>query len=172
LVTAFLPFAYKCLVFGIVVFFTFLMPGFTVYLFTKSGQAQSIMLPSAEERRLPFLMTTVYYFLAYYLLREVRLPAIFSLSMLGAAISVGLATWINYYWKISIHMIGIGGVCGALFGLGRFIDQDVTLPFVFFILLSGLLAGARLERKAHDEPQLLAGFLLGFFSIFLVLVFV
>lgn len=167
-----LPVPYKVMVFGIVFFFTFLMPGLTVFAMQKTGQVESLLLRTTEERRLPFWMTTMYYFAAYYVMHEVRLPAMFSLTMLGAAISVGLAALINHFWKISIHMIGIGGVCGALLGLGRFIEADVTLPFVVFILLSGLLAGARLERKAHDTSQLLAGYLVGFFSIFLILVFV
>ena len=171
LVAFILPVAYQIMVFCIVFFFTFLMPGITVYTMQKTGQVESLLLRTAAERRLPFWITTFYYFAAYYVMKEVRLPALFSLTMLGAAISVGLAAIINHFWKISIHMIGIGGVCGALLGMGRFIDADVTYPFVFFVLLSGLLAGARLERNAHDTPQLLAGYLVGFFSIFAVLVF-
>ena len=113
LVAFILPVAYKIMVFSIVFFFTFLMPGITVYTMQKTGQVESLLLRTAAERRLPFWITTFYYFAAYYVMKEVRLPALFSLTMLGAAISVGFAAIINHFWKISIHMIGIGGMTKA-----------------------------------------------------------
>lgn len=170
LASSLLPLTYKIMVFAIVFFFTFLMPGLTVFMMTKTGQVHSLLLRTAQERRLPFLMTTLYYFMAYYLMREVRVPSLFSMTMLGAAISVGIAAGVTFFWKISIHMIGIGGVCGALLGLCRYLDADLTYPLVAFIVLSGLLASARLERKAHTPAQLLVGFLVGVLSIFVLLV--
>ena len=149
--------------------FTFLFPVATVILLNLWNMVGSLYLKTAEERRLPFLATAIFYILAYYLMKKNHLPELFNLVMLGASLSVLLACFVNYQWKISIHMIGLGGISGALLGLGNHLGSDLFFPFVITILLSGLIGTARLSLSSHTPAQIYAGFSLGFACQFLVL---
>jgi hypothetical protein len=127
-------------------------------------------METKEERLVPFAANAALLMISYYLLEKLQLPGVYSSLLLGAAISVLLALLINSKWKISIHMIGIGGMTGILFGLSTFLFIDLRLPMVFSLIVAGLLATARLSLNAHSPAQLYAGFGLGFFCEYVLLV--
>jgi ABC-type multidrug transport system fused ATPase/permease subunit len=61
---------------------------------------------------------------------------------------------ISSFWKISMHMAGVGGFSTALvFVFGA--------PALWAFLSLPLVAWARLHRRKHDIPQLIAGALAG-----------
>ena len=61
---------------------------------------------------------------------------------------------ISSFWKISMHMAGVGGFSTALvFVFGA--------PALWALLSLPLVAWARLHRRKHDIPQLVAGALVG-----------
>jgi len=61
---------------------------------------------------------------------------------------------ISNYWKISLHMAGVGGFSIALlFVFG--------LPSLWALLSLPLVAWARLHRRKHTIPQLIAGAMIG-----------
>ena len=69
---------------------------------------------------------------------------------------------ISSFWKISMHMAGVGGFSTALvFVFGA--------PALWAFLSLPLVAWARLHRRKHDIPQLIAGALAG--TLITVLVF-
>ena len=72
-----------------------------------------------------------------------------------------VASIVSRYWKISLHMLGIGGVVGVLFSLNIWFGNLSNL-LIIFILTSGLLGYARLKEKAHNATQVYLGFLIGF----------
>ena len=73
------------------------------------------------------------------------------------------------FWKISLHLIGIGGVLGVFLAL-QIIKGGLLNLIVALILVSGILAFARLKEKAHSPAQVYAGFLLGVFSEFFIVI--
>jgi len=61
---------------------------------------------------------------------------------------------ISSFWKISMHMAGVGGFSTALvFVFGA--------PALWAFLSLPMVAWARLRRRKHDIPQLIAGALAG-----------
>jgi hypothetical protein len=61
---------------------------------------------------------------------------------------------ISNFWKISMHLAGVGGFSTALvFVFGT--------PVLWAFLSLPLVAWARLHRRKHDIPQLIAGALVG-----------
>jgi hypothetical protein len=112
---------------------------------------------------------------AYYLLFDyfnIETDPIIKVFYFGCFLSIVGALIITLEWKISIHMIGIGGFTGAVFLLS-YISNEVLLPaLVIAILITGLVGYSRLSLKAHSLKQIIAGFTLGFLSetIFLLLV--
>lgn len=68
---------------------------------------------------------------------------------------------VNYFEKISIHMLAMGGIFGTFAGLAIGFHYDLWLILFLLALASGLTGFARLKLKAHTEAQVYSGFGLG-----------
>ena len=156
-------------VFAIVIFNTLVMPLFISWLLYRRGLIKSLEMDDRQERILPFLFTAVLIMLAYYMLLKLGLPRIFYVLLLGAAGSVVLAVLITLKWKISIHMIGIGGITGMFFALSTLFMLDFRIPVLISLIVAGIIGVARLSISSHQQMQIYAGFFVGFLCEYLVL---
>jgi hypothetical protein len=69
---------------------------------------------------------------------------------------------ISIYWQISAHSVGIGGVVGIVAGIiTKFGETDLVLVLAALIMLTGMVASARLRLNAHTPAQIGAGLMLG-----------
>jgi len=100
------------------------------------------------------------YAAAFYVLKDI--PVFIPIFILGAIASMVIAMVINLKWKISLHMIGIGGFCGGLAALFILTQEGSPVYLAFAFILAGVLGTARLLLEAHTSMQILAGFMLGF----------
>lgn len=154
---------------GILIFIiTGLLPMLTAVLMSRLGIIKSMQMDQREERIWPFVITAIYYYLGYYLLKQLDLSPIFLLFMLGAFVTVVIGLMVSFFWKISVHMIGMGGLVGAFTGLSLKLMIDVPVLIIALILLSGLTGFSRLKLLAHNPAQVLAGFVAGFGSFILL----
>lgn len=147
---------------GLLFISTVLMPLTFVFMMLRMGRIDTMQMERQRERNWPLLTTAMIYAGGYYAIRSRAVPDFIQLFLLGAVIGMLLALVVNLKWKISLHMIGIGGLCGgitAAFMLG--IDGNLWLAAGCF-LAAGLLGTARLYLHAHSPVQVLAGFLTGF----------
>ncbi|HRH67848.1 MAG TPA: hypothetical protein PLU53_16250 [Bacteroidia bacterium] len=159
----------KVALYSIVLLNTLLLPVAISYFLIRRGWIHSFEMEKKEERIIPYISNAILMMIAYYMMRELMLPKIFDLLILGAAASVVIAVIINLKWKISIHMIGMGCIVGTFFGLSTFMLVDLRIPILFCLLLAGLLGAARLSLGAHQPLQIYAGFFVGFFCEYLIL---
>ena len=92
---------------------------------------------------------------------------------MGAAttISILLITVINFKWKISAHLSGIGGLVGAVFGVCYRMAYNPLWLLILLLAISALIALSRIELKAHTPLQTLAGFAMAFILVFLPAIF-
>ena len=81
--------------------------------------------------------------------------------MIGALIILFIAHAITLRWKISIHMLGIGGLTGALIGLSQRFQYDHFIMISVVVLLAGFVGYARLKTNSHNFQQVYAGFIIG-----------
>ena len=163
------PYSVKLVLFTVVVFNTFIMPVFIVYLLLKRGYIKSFNMEERNERSVPFVVQAILMMITYYMLLRLELPRIFYLMLLGAAISVLIVVLINLKWKISIHMVGIGGIAGMLLGLSTLLFLDLRMPVIISILFAGILGTARLRMGAHRPAQIYVGYLVGFVCEYFIL---
>lgn len=163
-----IPMKAKWMIGIFVLIITGLLPLLMTFIMTKIGIIRSILMQEREERIWPFVVTAMFYYLAYYLLNRLELSPVYTLFMLGAFISVVAGLMISFFWKISAHMIGMGGMVGAFTGLSITLMIDASLLIVLLILLSGFTGFARLKLTAHSPAQVMAGFLTGFGILFLI----
>lgn len=160
----------EIVIYAVVFTTTFFLPAITSWIFFKKGMINSLQMETKEERKMPFLITLIYYLIGYYLLLKYSLPGIFYLILLAATAAVTAAIIINMKWKISIHLIGIGGIAGVLLGMSHRFTIDLFLPITISIFCAGLLGTARLIMESHNQAQIYSGFVVGFLCEFLIIV--
>lgn len=146
---------------GITIFTAIVSPLLIVYLLLRFKIITSIYTETKEERVYPILTVAAFYYLTYILLKGFQVSAIFSYYMLGSTLLAIVVLFINFYKKISLHMVGMGSAIGLFSGLIYRFQIDFAMLIIVGILLSGLVGYARLESKSHHPAEIYAGFLLG-----------
>ena len=144
---------------------TSIIPLFITVLLKQLKIISSLQMPDREERKIPFALTCFCYFYAYYLLKhhlELNLNGLIFYFIFFGMFATILGFFITLSWKISIHMIGIGGITGILTLLSKTSDPPLLYPLIITILCAGLIAFSRLQLNAHNSKQIIAGFCLGF----------
>lgn len=123
-----------------------------------------------RERNWPLLQTAIVYGVAFYVLVQAkRIPPVIPVFILGATSAMVVAMLINLKWKISLHMIGIGGLCGAITSMYIMLQEGNPIWLALIFLCAGVLGSARLMLLAHNSLQILSGFILGFVIEFALL---
>jgi hypothetical protein len=171
-VTFNIPKQLHILIFAIVGVYTVLIPLLTSVILKKLGLISNYDMNDRNERKLPFLIAGFSFFFCYYMLQKYPTLFIISLIMLGATIAMLLTLIINYKFKISAHMIGIGGLVGCLSGLTILLGIDYRVLIIIGLLIAGVIGTARLYLGAHAPYQVYSGFFIGFFSEFCLLILI
>ena len=159
--------------FFLLVMFPILIVAMLVGLKMISG----FQMVKREDRIGPLLITMAFYIWFFINTKDnPSYPDSLRFVALGAALSVGLAFFINNFSKISLHAIGASSFCIALillfFRLNQpFVDIDLyfiggyRLSAIFVIFLSLVIAGAvgssRLYLKAHEPQEVYGGYIVG-----------
>ena len=152
------------------ILFTLILPVLIILFLAKKGMIKSPYLHQREDRNLPYIMYIVCYVMLYYFLLPMYLPPVIYMMMLGSAFTIAVALLVNLKWKISAHMIGIGGALGTVVGISmRFSEPLISIIMALFIG-AGLVGFSRLQLNAHSSAQVYSGFLLGFLSLCLFIV--
>jgi hypothetical protein len=157
-----IPAPVRLFIYGTVIVTTLALPALFVLLLYQRGRVKSLEMAEANERRLSYLVTAVFYFIAFWLMKTWQVPRIFPVLFAGACFIIVAAFLINLRWKISIHMMGLGGLLGLVWCLPGLLYVNVLPYFTALVLIAGLTGTARLLRQAHTPAQVYAGLLAGF----------
>lgn len=84
-------------------------------------------------------------------------PLFVKIISLSSLLLTALALPITYYWKISLHMIGMGAFTAFIVIYFRY----HWIPILLAITFSQQVAWARMFLKSHDIWQILVGYALG-----------
>jgi hypothetical protein len=162
---AYLPFEYKKMILLIVFLCTFIIPLSILPFFLYHKIIDDINMTGTRERFAPLVISFILFILCYFLLRRVPIPPDYLSFCLGCAASAFLTLLVITKWRISLHMLGIGGLVGLLTYL--IIKMQVNLGFylILAIIAAGLTGTARLLLNAHEPFEIYAGFLAGFLII-------
>lgn len=150
---------------------TFVFPSVLTFILYKRKLISSMHLENREERNIPFIFTIIFYYGAYYMLKNNGIPAIYLILLLVSTLMVILMFFINLKFKISIHSMSVGALNGLLIGVAYRFQLDLSLMIISSILISGLVAYARLAMGAHRQSEIYSGFSIGFFGMILLFFF-
>lgn len=140
-----------------------LLPVVLIGMLKITGFVKSFSLEIRSDRHIPHLFTFLLYLLLSLFLRKITpLPGPVQAMLPGTALCIGLVGLITFWWKISSHLAGIGGISGFFLAFFLMSGRQEFLLLLFLSLLAAvLIATARWYLKAHDKSQLIAGFFLG-----------
>jgi|SRR4051812_23564632 len=169
--STFIPTQLKIIIVALTFLFTFIFPAVNAWILLKMGRIKSLEMENPQERLLPYGTTLLYYAALLYLLYNSHFPVICKLLILGAAFCILFTLLVNLKWKISAHMVGVGGITGAILAILYRLQSDMELAFFIIILIAGIIGYARLKLNAHTPAQVYAGFLVGVLIQLILIVF-
>lgn len=141
---------------------TLVFPLIFIMILIKIGSVKSLEMKTHQERVLPLFNTVISMVLGYFFLKPFLAYSPLLLGeFLGAIIIIGFASIISNFWKISLHMLAIGGLLGVLISI-HILYKPINPFIITCLFLSGILAYARLNERAHNKTQIYIGFLAGF----------
>ena len=111
-----IPTSARQMILGMVFIVTFVFPVLMMFILYKRKVIRSFNMSTREERILPLFITGIFYFMAYHIIKQLQIDEIYQRVFLGSAFLVLIALVISFIWKISIHMIGMGGILGVFIG--------------------------------------------------------
>ncbi len=161
-----------------------LAPAISLFLLYRRGVIADLEIRNPGQRMLPFALVGAYYVLTYGWVHYGDLASVIPLPyhrmLLGLAGSIFLGVLITRWFKISMHMLAVGGVLGAWAGAGVFeplvrswqgsvwmglpkvgwagVWTDGTLLLlVAGLLVSGTVGSARMALQVHRPSEVYIG---------------
>ncbi|MFO7873868.1 MAG: hypothetical protein R6U62_05245 [Bacteroidales bacterium] len=150
---------------------TAIIPVLSVLILKQARFIKDLTLDERQERILPLLIATVMLFFTFYLLRQLTLPSLIYYYVTGAAMLVLSSLVITFYWKISVHMISLGGLTGFLIVVSLLLRADISHLIIAAFLVSGITAASRIHLQSHTPAQVYTGYLLGVFIMLMLFVY-
>ncbi|MCQ2288395.1 MAG: hypothetical protein MJZ74_04795 [Muribaculaceae bacterium] len=150
---------------------TCILPVTCIGLMHHYGFISDKRLRNPKERTIPYIFAIVCYVIATFYINSIHAPAWFTMFAAGGTLTLLITTLVNFKWKISAHMGGMGGIVALLYqmhveGISAF---DLFWVLCAAIMLSGLLGSARMLLKCHTAPQVILGFANGYACVTLAM---
>ena len=138
------------LLFFISILFTNILPLFTIIYYKNLGKLSAFDAPLRQERIELLVIAAIYNAIGFILLDHLGASQLIKGLMFCYAINTAIVWRITIYWKISIHMVGIGGPIIALWFSG--FEYPIVMGSIII-----LVSTARVILKAHTPAQVIAG---------------
>lgn len=169
-ILALIPVEAACMVTLVIFILTCIVPSLVVFLMKSLGFVSDYSISNRKQRPIPYMATILSFVVAAIYINAVDAPIWISVYFLAGAGAALTAFIINWWWKISAHMAGIGGLLALIMNLqyDGLAIIDITLIIYITIIATGVLGTARLYLNRHTFWQVIFGFLNGFLWVFLL----
>ncbi len=144
---------------------TAIAPVLSLLIMKRTGYVKTLTLEERNERILPLLLATALFFITYYMLRQITLPSIVYFYIISATLLLLVTLMASFFWKISIHMVALGGITAFLIITSLLLRTDVSRLIIAALVASGITGSSRLILKAHTPVEVYAGYMLGFLGM-------
>lgn len=166
-----LPATVKSYLAWVVMLYVAIVPMLSIAFMRGLGLIKNLGLHSQRSRLLPLLVGVVSYLLCAFTLSDVAVATLVRKFVVAAACCEALALIVTPFWKISLHLICMGGVTAMFMLLSVAGAGQHFWALVATILLSGSLASARLHLGAHNPWQVTAGYFGGLTVAMLAMIY-
>lgn len=166
-----LPTSYKLFLIVLVYVCTILIPRSGINIFRIMMKWSHWQLSHREHRHLPYIVTLCSYALCLMLMHRFNVVMPIRGIVVAALVSQIICVITNIWWKVSTHMVGVGGMTGALIAFSLLFLYNPVWYLCILLLLSGALGTSRIILHQHNLAQVSIGYLIGFVcSIFFILI--
>ena len=167
---SYLPFDMKKLIILIVFLCTCVVPLAFIPFLLYQQMIMNIEMESRRDRYMPLIVCLLMYALCYYMIRKIAIPHLYHSFILSSLFAVLVTIIITIKYKISLHMIGAGGLVALIGFLAFYLKVDLQFYFGISVLMAGLTGTARIILNAHKPDEIYTGFLTGFTVVLLTLI--
>lgn len=164
-----LPLFYQLKVVTLVYLFTVFLPSILIHLYRRYQGWTTFQMGRKERRMMPYIIAIMCYFTCYYLMTVMRIPQFMANIVVTALAIQVVCAIVNIWWKICIHMAGIGGMAGALLAISLVFQFNPLWWLSVIILVAGLIGTARMILRQHSLRQIVGGFVVGAVCGFLLI---
>jgi hypothetical protein len=161
----YLPFTIKRILFIIVLINNVLIPLTLLPFFRYRNVISSYKIEERTERIIPLLTTSILYSATSFIVFRFQVPFLIKSFFLATSILAVVVTFINFWWKISIHAVGAGALTAVVFVLSIKLYTPLTWYLTGIILAGGLVLSSRLRLNSHNPYQVWLGYFTGLFGL-------
>jgi len=156
------------LLISIVFFSTYVIPLISLIILKTLGVVKSFQVESIKERKTPlFIMLIIFYVLGKLL---INIPDFRELGILFYGTNISLAlVYLLFFFQIksSLHILSMSSTLGFFLLFANNYSISILPLGSILIILTGILASARLHLKAHNQKEIYLGFFIGLIGQFL-----
>jgi len=156
------------LLISIVFFSTYIIPLISLIILKTLGVVKSFQVESIKERKTPlFIMLIIFYVLGKLL---INIPDYRELGILFYGTNISLAlVYLLFFFQIksSLHILSMSSTLGFFLLFANNYSISILPLGSILIILTGILASARLHLKAHNQKEIYLGFFIGLIGQFL-----
>lgn len=151
--------------------FNVVIPAIIIIILKRVGMIKDVGLNNREERFIPYIVSIVCLVGTGLFMGHKGAPIWLEMFFMGGAAAGLIELVVNRWWKISVHSAGIAGIVALLVHLMRYeYTTPAVMTWLFIVLgLTGLLGSARIWLGRHTLWQVLAGYAVGFCSVFFIM---
>lgn len=149
----------------------FFAPMLLIFLLKCFGIVQDVGLNGQKERLIPYIITALCYGGSAWFVASRGAPVWVTMFFCGGVAASLINLCINLKWKISAHAAAIAGIVALLIRLQRDVaaEPQLIVWLLITVLCAGLLGSARVWLNRHTVWQVLAGYVVGFCSVFFMM---
>jgi hypothetical protein len=129
----------------------------------------NIYIDEKRQRLIPIFFTAVCFYLGYYVISRFSQSVLINYFLLSSTVVVFGIFLISMFWKISMHMAGIGGLTALIIVLSTAYMIDMVIILSAAVLIAGILATSRLALVTHTIAQIVAGYVFGLVIILFIM---
>lgn len=140
-------------------FNTIFYPALSVLLLKALGFIKSIFLKTQRERIIPYIASNIFYFWMFLVFKnQPEVPVILTGFVFGVFLASSVALIANIYYKISMHALGVGALCGLmLIIIFSGFSYAIFLMAMLVFIITGLVGTSRMIVSNHRPFDIYSG---------------
>jgi hypothetical protein len=148
---------------GLIFLFSFILPTCFIITLKFFKIISSLKLEDKRERWIPYLFISIYYLFIWFYIKKISLfEGVIATSFLLSSILIFALFIINYWIKISAHVLSVSAILGLVLRLTfHFNEVNQLLILLLCVFITGLVATARLYLNAHTTKEVVFASVLG-----------
>jgi len=137
-------------------------PLVSVLLLKALGFISSIYLRTQRDRIIPYIISGIYYFWMWYVLKnQSEFPATVVAFALAVFLCSSAGLIANNYFKVSMHAMALGVMIAFMFGVAFILALPLIAWIGLGVFITGLVCTSRLLIADHTNFEIYAGLAIG-----------